>query len=97
MSKSIDSDWIAEEAERELVADEGCLAGRLGEAIATESGNYSLEFCTPSDIARGVAKWIEDKAANHCEGCRVRVPDDAICYDPDGIYLCKNCIEDVEG
>lgn len=56
--------WARELAQRvkaELRGEndsDASLDGKLGEAIAEESGSYSLEFCDPEDVAAGIAKWI---------------------------------------
>lgn len=50
---------VGEAVVRDLVSDEhGQLDGPLGEAIAEEAGNYSLEFVTPEQIAQGFVAWL---------------------------------------
>ena len=53
--------------------DQGELAGPLGEAIAEEAGNYSLEFVSPEAVARGIAAWLLDLSS--CPDDRVSLEE----------------------
>jgi hypothetical protein len=49
---------LKERVKADLVGESADLAGPLGEAIAEESGNYSLEFCEPETVAAGFCNWL---------------------------------------
>jgi hypothetical protein len=57
----VDLEKLREKVRAELHGEsdeDGSLAGPLGEAIADAAGSYSLEFCSPESVARGIRAWL---------------------------------------